>query len=253
MERVTFNGTARQVAQIIGRLPLVFSGKAPDVHGVARSLQLRVGVAALSQVRQAFLQKADGKTGSDGIKWPPLKPETIARRRTTRAERKALGLRNTRRPSLTPEQDARWRAIFRVHLTLGLRDLPLPEAKARAAAIAWRRLLDSGAKTKKQLLGNRKVEILRDTGQLFNSLSPGVEDRPSGAPGQIFIVDVPGTVIVGTNVKPWHHAGGPRLPARPFWPSDGKIPAAWWPAIKRAAERGIMKAVKQILESGVTT
>ena len=39
-----------------------------------------------------------------------------------------------------------------------------------------------GAKTKVEVLGGRQVEILRDTGVLFNSLSPGREDQPYNGP-----------------------------------------------------------------------
>ncbi len=176
--RVTFNGTAQQAAATLSRLPGILAGTAPDPQGIARGLQLRLGTALLSKVQQAFVTKARGGTGSDGIRWQPLKQETIDRRR----------------------------------------------------------------------VGKRKggsVEILRDTGELFRSLSPGIDDRPSGAPGQVFDTP-PGKVRVGTNKKPWHHRGVPgRLPARPLWPDV--LPPAWTAALAKTAQRGVVRAIVVLL------
>lgn len=69
---------------------------------------------------------------------------------------------------------------------------------------------------------NTDVEILRDTGLLFGSLSPGTFTKDT------ILQAGAGRVIVGTNQKPWHHRGTRRLPARPYWPPDGKLPADWW-------------------------
>jgi hypothetical protein len=202
---VIYRGNRLQLRQALASIGPVLAGRAPDPQGIARGVQLRVGVAALSQVQQDFLLKSRGGTGRDGISWPPLKPETIARRRRSagdvqaaRAEIEAARLRGEKRPTVV------------------------------------------------QLYGSRQVDIGRDTDRMFRSLSPGVEDRPSGAEGQVFETP-PGAVIVGTNV-PYaeaFHAGRPEQnqPARPMWPLNGSIPAAWWPAIIGAAQRGVAAAV----------
>lgn len=98
-----------------------------------------------------------------------------------------------------------------------------------------------------------KIDIGRDTGRMLASLSPGVEDRPSGAPGQVFRTAT-GTVTVGTMV-PYaqrFHSGGsnPYQVARPLWPEDGTIPDAWWPAIYRAAARGVAVAIRDAITRG---
>lgn len=201
----------------------------------------------LSEVQRAFLTKSRGGVGSDGIQWPPLKPETIARRRTGPGELKELGIRKTGlRPSLSPDQDRRWRQVYARTLRAGLLYLSAGEAKSRAAAVAWATVKAEGAQTKLQLLGGRKVDMLRDTGLLFRSLSPGVDDRPSGADGQVFDTP-PGRVIVGSNVKPWHHQGDPakNLPARPLWPLDGSLPEKWRASINRAVATGVLIAIQQ--------
>ena len=257
---IAFRGTAPEFAAFLNRLPALLSGSQADTTGITFGLKLRIGVALLSQIQQDFIRKSRGQTGKDGIKWPPLKPGTIARRRTTRQERKALGIlekfegrgrKRVRvlRRSLTKAEDAEWKKLYSYHLRIGLRDMPRAAATKRAAAIAWARMKERGATTLLQKLGSRQVDILRDTGALLRSLSPGVEDRPSRAPGQVFNTAVPGSVIVGTYEKPWHHEGNPAkgLPARPFWPLDNRIPAAWWPAVRRATNRGIALMIQKYL------
>lgn len=248
MPTVAFRGTRRELADLLRAVPLVLSGRAPDPLGVARALQLRLGTALLSQVQQDFVRKSRGETGRDGVKWPPLKRETIARRRTGPGELKRLGVTGKRvRGLLTPAEDKRWRQIFGTRLAWLRNHMSEGEARARAAQIAWAVLKAAGAKTKLDVLGGRKVDILRDTGELLRSLSPGVDDRPSGADGQVFKVPS-GRVIVGTNKKPWHQDGIPgKLPARRLWPVDGTIPPAWWEPVQKAGVRGLAKVIELLI------
>jgi hypothetical protein len=247
MPTVDFRGTLPDLLRMLNTLPALFAGEIADVNGVARSLQMRGGVTLLSKVQQAFIVKSRGGVGDDGIAWPPLKRSTIANRRTTAAERKAAGVSGKRvRGLLTPAQDKRWRQIYgtrlaRLRLTMGE-----GAAKARAAQIAWAILKSEGAKTKLDLFGGRKVDTLRDTGRLLRSLSPGVEDRPSGAPEQIFNVGGRGLVVVGTNV-PYagaHQNGVPgRIPKRLIWPENGEIPEPWGQAIVDSLAGGVARAI----------
>lgn len=251
MATLEFRGTRADLVRLLNAIPAALAGVA-DPLGIARGIQLRAGVALLSKVQQAFIVKSRGGTGEDGIRWKPLKRETIAQRRTTRGERKALGISGTRvRGLLTPSQDRRWRQIFGTRLARMLASgVGYGEATAAAARIAWAILKSEGAQTKLDVLGGRQVDILRDTGELLRSFSPGVEDKPSGAPGQVFQTP-PSRVIVGTNKKPYHHAGIPRrLPARPFWPTDGRLPEAWAVAILAAMDRGLVRAISLLVERG---
>jgi hypothetical protein len=235
-ETVTYRGTRPELREALHALPAVLAGTHPDPTGLARAVQLRVGVACLSQVQQDFLTKSRGGTGRDGIAWPPLDRRTVAYgRRATRGELKALGVSGKRsRGFLTPAQDRRWRQVYGSRLARLRLELPEAAARARAAQIAWAVVKREGARTKLDVLGGRTVDIGRDTGRMLRSLSPGVDDRPSGDPGQVFETP-PGRVIVGSNVEyfPRFHR------RRPVWPSDGTIPPAWWPAIRAAALRGI--------------
>lgn len=250
MATIQFRGNAGDLARFVQSIPAILSGKEPDPMGLAKELKLRVGVALLSQVQQDYIRKSRGETGKDGERWAPLKPRTIARRRTTRAELKKLGIkRKGIRRSLTDSQNAAWKRLFVYHFRLGLRDMPRIQAKRRAAAIAWARIKEDGAKTLLDLLGSRKVDILRDTGARLRSFEPGVDDRPSEAPGQIFRTMVPGVVVVGSTEKPWHQDGddGRGLPARRAWPKNGKIPPAWMPPIRKAGTRGLAVIVRKFL------
>lgn len=244
---VVFHGSRAQLRQVLGSLPSILAGRVADPLRIARGLQLRVGVALLSRVQQAFVVKSRGGTGDDGIKWKPMKPASIAQRRTTAAERRQLGIggRNRTRGLLTPTQDRRWRKIFgsRKAALIARYGMSEAAASARAAQIAWAVLKAEGAQTKLAVLGGRQVDICRDTGRYFRSLSPGVDDQPSGADGQVFDVP-PGRVIVGTNVA----YAGRQAKLRPLWPAGGRLPAAWWAFLLRVAVRGLARAARLLVE-----
>lgn len=251
--QVTYHGTRAELKAVLAQLPAMLAGKVPDKWQVVDGIAARIGVAALSAIQQDFLVKSRGGTGRDGIRWEPLKRSTIARRPVTPGEKKALGITGPRtRGLLTPAQDKRWRQIYGTRLARLRLHMSEGEARARAAQIAWAVLKSEGAKTKIEVLGGRAVDSLRDTGRLLRSLSPGVEATPSGEEEQVFRTE-PGQVIVGTNVpyaKQLHEGIPGRLPARPFWPLDGTIPAAWLPGILDAAKTGLIEAAKQIVQHG---
>lgn len=223
MNVTAYHGSSQRVRQLLRELVRQLSGRGGSLPAeIIRGIQLRVGVALLSKVQLAYVEKARGGVGSDGVKWPKLKPETIARRKRT------------------------------------AQDIAAGKRAIKAA-------LRSGQRkpTVVELYGNRQVEILIDTRELFRSLSPGLEDRakvaaemgiPAGEKGkgnaeQIFQTP-PGGVIVGTNSKkaPTHQRGTQHVPARPMWPADGVLPRAWQQAVIQALQQGLMRAVVLLLE-----
>lgn len=213
---------------------------APDL---VRGIQLRVGMVLLSLVAGDFVRKSRGGVGTDGVSWPPLKPETIARRRTSAAERKSLGITGRReRGLLTMSENKEWRKIFatRKAWLIGKFGLSEEAASAKAAQIAWNHLKGMGAKTKLAVLGGRVVEQLRDTGRLFQSLSPGL-----GGADQILRAG-PGSVTVGTNVS---YAARVHK-RRPLWPVGGKLPEAYTRPLLDALKRGVMEAVTILVAQG---
>lgn len=247
-ETVYYRGDASELVQTIKGFIGTLAGHGSVGAGLTSGVQLRVANGLLSEIEQAFIQKSRGEVGSDGIKWKPLTRETIAQRRIGPGDLAAIGIKGPGQPKsrvrglLTKEQDKEWRRIF-AHTKAWLMakfGMAEGEAKARAAQTAWAKLKAMGAKTKLEVLGGRQVDILRDTGELAGSFSPGVDDQPSGADGQVLRTGA-GTITVGTRKKPWHHK------TRHFWPRDGQLPEQWWNTMRRAANRGIQEAVVMIV------
>lgn len=263
MADIYFKGNRADLRRILGGLPGILAGRAPDPLGIALGLKLRVGVAVLSFIQDWFDTKADGGTDPGGVKWAPLSKAYLAyQRRFGKNEQKDLATGAGLNPKLnkfapggkkgllTEMELKSWRGIYSTTLAR-LRFAGVPEARAKniAAGKAWAIMKDRGAKTKLEVFGNRKVQILRDTGILRNSLSPGIEDQPSGANEQIFDVTKPGEVIVGTNV-PYaraHHEGRGNVPKRPLWPDPEDWPEAAWGQVARVAAEGVIRAVGILL------
>ncbi len=261
------------VREALRKLVEGLAGRQNELDYLTRGIRLRIGMVALACVQETFVVKAGGGTGDDGIKWDPLKKETVANRPIGPKDvlsLKAIGitkrkhgygarkqdsstqdvLGRQKRSFLTDAQDKRWKAIFafnKINLMAkhGLGD---GESSARAAAIAWATLKAEGAKTKLDVLGSRTVQIGRDTGRLFNSLSPGIPEpeqhsilaAPPDAPvaEDRILRDEVGAVVVGSNVV---YAG--RFHAkRQLWPDQ--LPPAWEIRIVDAAMSGIAEAVK---------
>ena len=264
---VYFRGSRDEARRIIRGLGPILSGRSPDPLGIAQGVFLAVGFAVLSDVKADFVRKSRGETGEDGVKWPPLSPAYLAYgRRFGRGEqtalKKAAGLGGTHRYApggakglLTAEQLKRWRQVYsrvlhRLMLSMHAEKWSLDTdaeiqasrfttgeggAKSKAAAIAWATVKAEGAKTKLEVYGHRKVDILRDTGILLNSLSPGQLEggdyRPPTAEGgeQQIMRTIGNGVVVGTSV-PYagvHQHGSQKhgIPARPFLPE--RVPDVW--------------------------
>ena len=235
--------TRAEVRQLIGMIPQIASGR---IGGRSASDQLttRIGLAALSKIRQAFVVKATGGTDEAGERWKPLSQKTVAySRRHPGLARQSVRAGSRPSHALSTDQRSRWWELYRRNLARYKGD------KGRAAAVAWLVLKGEGAKTLLELYGNTQVDILRDTGILLNSLSPGV---PGSVPDQVFRIGV-GEVIVGTNRKgaASHHQGIPgRLPQRRLWPEPSKWPASWWESILEQGRAGLIEIIIFVLQRG---
>lgn len=268
MVRINFPGSRDDARRVINTVIGQLTGREPDQGGLARGVFLAIGFAALSDIQDDFIRKARGGTGEDGTAWAPLTKEYLAyQRRFGKTEKrdlkKAAGLGAANKLGiggkdglLTQPQVDSWWKHYRRFLAVYAARMPLKQAKSAAAATAWNKIKAEGAKTMLEVYGNRQVEILRDTGVLFNSLSPGYLDGsagsttytpPNGEGGdqQIFS-PLENGVIVGTNV-PYaraHNEGYPKggIPERRFIPKV--VPDTWlnrWAAVAVNATEAAMR------------
>jgi hypothetical protein len=260
MATIVYRGTRQQLQSMLRSLPAIMAGRQPDFRGIARGLQLRVGVAFLSQVQQDYVTKARGGTGRDGVKWPPLKTSTIVARRRSAADVRSVRLKSRSDMSAGEVRETeRAIAARRGELTQSMRgqvgqhpgknlNWLAGSARGLSRAQVEEQARRDGAtiRTIRSILGARAVEILIDTRRLFRAFSPGVEDRPANEPDQQ-ITAGSGQVILGVNVPYFatHQNGDPKrnIPARPIVPRNGVIPAAYWPAILQAGATGIVRAI----------
>lgn len=226
-----------------------------------------VGVEALTNIKNDFVLKGDGKAGEDGVTWKPLSKEYLAYQRRFGPNeksdlKKAAGLGGAHRFApggkkglLNAQQLKHWRAIFRNMLARFVANGdPLDDAKAHAAAIAWIVVKRHGAKTMLEVFGNRKVQILKDTGVLLNSISPGKQinekgdyEKPQTKGGGEQIFDwMKDGIIVGTNVAyAGYHQHGKN--ARPFLPK-GALPQIWADRILAVGMGAIALGIQRITE-----
>lgn len=261
---------ARDVSRRIARL--LAGDTSAGGADIARGVNLAVGVAALSDIKADFIRKSRGGTGEDGEQWAPLSREYLAYNRRFGAGeksklKKAAGLGKEHRFGtgqnkglLTAAQLKRWNGVFSGVYRKARMSMGEAEAKAKAAAFAWADAKRHGARTMLDVFGNREVEILRDTGVLFNSLSPGEltggalptgYSPPGGQGGSEQILKTIATgVHVGTTVAyaAVHQHGSKKknIPARPFLPRV--VPASWAARWVKVANRALIVGARLLFQ-----
>ena len=256
MTTIRFIGTRQDVSRIARTLGGILSGREPDQHGIGQGFRSALGFGALTDVKEAYITKARGGTDEMGIKWPPLAPATIANRRVGNPrgqEAKSEAIRTRERIRKREYKKALKRYM--------LSDLPEHEQKRRAKIVAGLKATAETGKTKVQTLGDRDVEILRDTSVLINSLSPGeftsgqyTLPTEEGGEEQIFKAGQ-GEMIVGTNViyASTHQHGDPsrNIPARPFLPDeDHPVPDVWWERWANIAALALQSSLRHLFARG---
>ncbi len=272
-DRVYFQGEKGRVRDAIISVIRSATGASSRHLEYARSIHTTVGLAALSDIARDFYRKARGQVGEDGETWPRLSPKYLAYgRRFGTGEQAALkrqaGLGRGHRMApggnrglLTAEQLRRWKQIFASRLRWLASRMPLAQAKKIAAAIAWAKLKEEGAKTKLEVYGNREHTILMDTGSLFASLSPGeehdadqVNNQYDPPENQIFELMRSG-VIVGTNIPhaKVHNRGNRQrgIPKRQFVPVE-RAPQIWRDRWVAVLQRNMKACFFDLLSSGAT-
>ena len=244
-QTVHIRGRRRDLMAALRSIPSAAEGNG-EAKEAADAMYVRCGLTLLGRIRHAFVVKSHGGTDEAGEKWAPLSPKTIAYSRRHPGLPRA-SVRAAKRPSyaLNAKQRKRWWAVYSQNLARYKGD------KGHAAAVAWLILKSEGAETLLMRYGSTQVDILRDTGLLLNSLTPGVPNGGMPAPvkDQVFVVGQ-GEVIVGTNRKgaAAHHNGIPgKLPQRRLWPEPSKWPSSWWQDIAEAARDGLVDITLHLL------
>lgn len=245
------------VAQIANRAAQIALGQISSE--AARGIWLRVGLQVLSLIKQAFVIKARGGTDAAGESWKPLAKSTVA---YSRRHPGVLWPGEKRAPfapswMLTVKQRERWWSLYRSFgggAPAGAGYHAKGQGGGWAAARAWAIVKAEGAKTLMSEYGDTPTLILRSTGFLLNSLSPGIEPdnlppNSTSAPKvdeQVFNI-LPGAVMVGTNRKyaGVHHNGSKngRIPQRRLWAKPENWPQSWWELILSQARQGLIEAI----------
>ena len=229
MAAVYFRGTRYAARQLAYRLVSMLTGREADSQGLARGVFTAIGYAALSDIKDDYVRKAKGGQGEDGVTWPALSPRTIAARRIGPGDKQQPHIAERLKAEKDAAKEARAKftadsAVKRKKLVARFSlSMPADEARARASAvIASERkaanfglrgkfaVTDATGQRRVDVMSQRTVEMLRDTGVLLNSLSPGeisgeggstTYTPPSGNGGenQVFKLFESG-IIVGTTV-----------------------------------------------------
>lgn len=247
---------------LLADVPEVLAGRKPDDTGAARGLLLAVGVAVLGKVKDDYVTKSEGGTGSDGVSWEPLSAVTLALRRVRTDGLKKLkadyaGLGRDRR-RLVDEQRRRLERLLlgdspgaRAQRKMGLR---LLDRRYKAGAVSE----SEYERVRKLLLRQSRQEtaeavafagalalILRDTDRTLNSLTPGL-----GGSDQ-HLQAGPGWVEIGSNVAHFKYhqskrprkmkrSGRPVLPRRQVLPDqDEPLPESYRQTVTDTVHDGL--------------
>ena len=269
MATIRFQGSRADITRVVQQLSAVLSGRAQDNDQIARGFMLALGFAALSSIREAYIEKARGGTDAMGIKWKPLKPETIANRKGPGETKARISVSDTAgqridkiaQAKLVRDRERIRKRETKEALSKFLLSLPEREALRRARIVGGLKATAETGKTKVQTKGSREHQILVDIGTLFNSTGPGLlqgasYQKPTDRGGEQQIMQVfPGELIVGTNVPyaTTHQRGDAsrNIPARPFLPGDQyPVPQIWWDRWLRAANAALVESVEILFRRG---
>lgn len=238
-----FRGTKAELRRQIYHLVAIMSGRASDENHIGKQFAMAIGYQFLADIHNAYDEKARGRIDDMGYQWAPLSPITLFRRRNQSgqpneaAQRKLERLQKSRKGFLRDREQEHLLYLTSIGYNP---DSRLSKKIARQVAEAKY----SSQESMLSAAAAGDVEILKDTGVLFGSLTPGVlqgfhYSKPTVPGGEDQIFDVnPGEVILGTSVEYGHHHqhGTSRIPARPFLPVKAEdVPAIWWDRVMQVA------------------
>lgn len=247
--KVTYQGNSQQVREAIDKVIDILVAGAPDPQGIGDQVYLAMAASMLDSVKKNYLEKADGGAGDYGDPWPPLSPETIARRQITKGDLRDKSINNFQK--LKNKLKKFW--LGRLKLSL-----PGEAAEKRAEHLARGEASRRLGKSLLSLLGSRDVKMLIDTERLLNSISVGRLDEgkytpPEGPGGEDQLIDFgDGKVVIQTDVEyaEGHNKGlplrKPPLPQREFMPENP--PQKWEDASAEAGADALAEAIVKLLK-----
>src|SRR5690349_8330467 len=96
MDEIRYHGSVQDFRRTLRALVDGLAGRSNEYPDHVRRIKIAVGLAALECIQEAFIVKADGGMGDDGVVWPALKKATIAARAvgpSDKANLKAMGIK----------------------------------------------------------------------------------------------------------------------------------------------------------------
>ena len=215
--------SVRQIKTIINNIPLYISGERLDRFGIGRVFWSTLAAEFYSRLHTSYKIRSEGGTDDLGNSFAPLTKTTIALRPIARGSLGTLGLtkrsgtalQDRQRGLLSPSENKEWRQIYSSVVRKLTPKVGTDQAKQIAAATAWKKLKEKGALTKKELLGNRDVLIMRVTDAIYNSLEPSSSGTRGYRPRRNQIYEQVGKqLVLGTEVEyaKFHNKTRPVIP-----------------------------------------
>lgn len=247
-ERIVTTKRPLVVAELVESIGDVLSGKNPsDPNGIHSAFWSAFAHNLATSVHRAFIAKSEHGKDELGQSWPDLTDKTKAysrpdaRRGLTLHKNKPTKAGNVNRPTLSPEQDKVWRALFVQNVMFFRLMMSEGEAAREASKIAWsyvkKRL---GATTILEYAKGQAVLLLQRSGRLEKSLRPGLfsGEKYIAPTDQVCRIDQKG-LTWGTSVEYASRVSE----KRPLWPDNID------PWIVRALNAGIDAVIKKLKEA----
>lgn len=234
----------REIVKLLKAIPTAIDGTG---EYKAKTLRTRFFAHFASyffrRQHEAFKTKSEGWADEFGNTWKPISERTKIYRALSASEKRQYGVTNTKgRGLLTAEEDRRWKLYFARsfrQLSLWMGD---KEAKSKAAKIAWAKLKEEGAKTKKEMFAGRKATILVRTGRLMKSFEPTSIGGGYYRPSKDQIAEYAGpSITLGTRVPYASHVNKDR----PLFPEPSQY-GSW---VNEGVKIAITEIMKEIVEN----
>lgn len=229
----------REITKLLKGIPEAIAGRGEyKVKYIRTRFFANFANHFFTKLSEAYEAKSEGGTDEFGNSWKPISERTKIYRRLTRQERRQFGVgSNKGRGLLTLQEDREWKRTFAMYFHRFSYTMGEKAAKALAARLAWVRVKQMGAKTKKEMFKGRKATILVETGRLKKSFKPSSISTGYYRPNKDQIaVFQSSTITLGTKVPYASYVDKDR----PLFPKPDQY--------QKWIDEGVQKAVDAILK-----